>query len=178
MSTKIKIIQGDITKIEADAVVNGANRDLISGGGVFKAIHQAAGPELLEKCKAMGACHTGEIKVTKAYQMPAKYIIHTVCPVYGSENGLEDEMLMNCYKKSLISSAKRKFKSIAFPNLSTGNYRYPKDEALEIALREINGYIKNNPDSSLEEIYIVLFTENDLKLALKVSKELGIEISD
>ena len=176
MSTKIKIIQGDITKMEVDAVVNGANRDLISGGGVFAAIHQSAGPELLEKCESMGMCHTGEIKVTKGYKLPAKNIIHTVCPIYGSENGEEDEMLLDCYKKSLSSSAKRKFKSIAFPNLSTGNYRYPKDEALEIALREINRYIKNNLDSSLEKIYIVLFTEDDLKLALKTAKELKIKV--
>jgi O-acetyl-ADP-ribose deacetylase (regulator of RNase III) len=176
MSTKLKIIQGDITKMKVDAVVNGANRDLISGGGIFTAIHRAAGSELLEKCKAMGMCHTGEIKVTGGYQMPAKNIIHTVCPVYGSENGEEDEMLLDCYEKSLSSSAKRGFKSIAFPNLSTGNYRYPKDEALEIALGEINRYIKNNPDSNLEEIYIVLFTEADLKLALKMAKELDVKV--
>ena len=177
MSTKIKIIQGDITKLEVDAVVNGANRDLISGGGVFSAIHRAAGSELLEKCKDMGMCHTGEIKVTKGYQMLAKNIIHTVCPVYGSENGLEDEILLTCYEKSLSSSVKRGFKSLVFPNLSTGNYRYPKDEALEIALGAISCFIKNNPDSSLEEIYIVLFTEADLKIALKVAKELKVEIA-
>jgi len=174
--TKIKIIQGDITTIKVDAVVNGANRDLISGGGVFAAIHKAAGSELLGKCKSMGMCHTGEIKVTPAYQMPAKNIIHTVCPVYGSENGLEDKMLFDCYKKSLSSAKRRKLKSIAFPNLSTGNYRYPKDEALEIAITTINDFIRNNPDSSLEEIYIILFTEKDLKIALKIAKELNVKI--
>jgi len=176
MSTKIKIIKGDITKMKVDAVINGANRDLISGGGVFEAIHKAAGPELLKKCKEMGMCHTGEIKVSSAYQLPAKHIIHTVCPIYGSENGLEDEMLLSCYERSLASSAKRGFKTIAFPNLSTGNYRYPKDEALEIALNAIKNYIHNNPDSSLEEIYIVLFTEDDFNLALKVARELKVEI--
>ncbi len=177
MSTKIKVIQGDITKMEADAVVNGANRDLISGGGVFTAIHKVAGPELLEKCKAMGMCHTGEIKVTKGYQLLAKNIIHTVCPVYGSENGLEDKMLFDCYEKSLASALRRGFKSIIFPNLSTGNYRYPKDEASEIALKTISNFIKNNPDSGLEEIYIVLFTESDLKIVLKIAKEIGVKVN-
>ena len=175
MSAKIKIIKGDITKMNVDAVVNGANRDLISGGGVFNAIHKAAGPELLKKCKDMGMCHTGQIKLSPAYQLPAKHVIHTVCPVYGSENGLEDEMLFDCYEKSLKSSDKRGFKSIAFPNLSTGNYRYPKDEALEIAFNVIKNYIKNNPETSLEEIYIVLFTEDDFNLALKIARELNIE---
>lgn len=156
--TQIKITQGDITKISVDAIVNAANKTLLGGGGVDGAIHFAAGRELYDECKDLGGCNTGEAKITKGYALPAKYIIHTVGPVYGHENGNDAELLSNCYKNSLVLAQEHGLRSIAFPAISTGVFRYPKDEAAKIALTTIRDFIKENPDA-LNEVHFILFDE-------------------
>ncbi|OGF25977.1 O-acetyl-ADP-ribose deacetylase [Candidatus Falkowbacteria bacterium RIFOXYB2_FULL_47_14] len=164
MKTIIETIKGDITQVEADAIVNAANRDLLGGGGVDGAIHAAAGPELLKECRELSGCPVGEAKMTKAYRLPAKYIIHTVGPTYGQWNGAEDELLAACYSNSLKLADAHGCKSIAFPNISTGVYRYPKDEAAVIAFETVMDYLRNNRNTTLEKIIFVSFTENDFAI--------------
>lgn len=173
---KIHVIKGDITKDKYSAVVNGANRDLVSGGGIFEAIHKAAGPELLKECKGLGGCEMGEAKITKAYKLPSEYVIHTVSPVYGQEDGLEDDYLKLCYKNSLRLADDNALESIAFPNLSTGLYRYPKDEASEIALESIHEYFQKNPGSKIKDVYVISFTEKDMAFVNQAIRDLNIDL--
>lgn len=160
--TKITIKKGDITREEVDAIVNAANKSLLGGGGVDGAIHRAAGPELLEECRTLGGCETGEAKITKGYRLPAKYVIHTVGPIYGRGKGQEAELLANCYKNSLLLAKKHKVKTIAFPAISTGVYGYPKEEAVRIVFKTVKDFISR--DDFLDEIRLVLFSESDLEL--------------
>lgn len=159
---KITIKKGDITKEEVDAIVNAANKSLLGGGGVDGAIHRAAGPELLEECRTLGGCETGEAKITKGYRLPAKYVIHTVGPIYGRGKGREAELLANCYKNSLLLAKKHKVKAVAFPAISTGVYGYPKEEAVKIVFKTVRDFISK--DDSLDEIRLVLFSDSDLRL--------------
>ncbi len=133
----IELLQGDITTLMVDAIVNPANHTLLGGGGVDGRIHQCAGPELLEECRALLGCQRGEAKITQGYRLPAKQIIHTVGPVFGHEIGLEDAILCNCYRNSLILAEQHKLRTIAFPTIATGAFRFPKDRAAVIAKRPL-----------------------------------------
>lgn len=163
MSTKITIKRGDITKEEVDAIVNAANRSLLGGGGVDGAIHDAAGPELLKECRGLGGCETGEAKITKGYRLPARFVIHTVGPVYGHARGREKSLLSSCYLNSLKLARTKDLKTIAFPCISTGIYGYPPEEAAEVALGAVQSYIKDNPDH-FEEVIFVTFRESDYRI--------------
>ncbi len=151
------------------AIVNAANKSLLGGGGVDGAIHRAAGPELLEECKTLGGCETGEAKITRGYRLPAKHVIHTVGPVYGRGMGKEAELLADCYKNSLLLAKKHHLKTIAFPAISTGVYGYPKEEAAEIVFKSVKDFTAR--DDSLEEVRFVLFSDSDLKLYESIFKK-------
>jgi len=154
---RLKIIKGDITKVEADAIVNAANNSLLGGGGVDGAIHRAAGPELLEECRLLNGCNTGEAKITKGYRLPAKYVIHTVGPVWRGGDFREEEILALCYRNSLLLARSYGLKTIAFPSISTGAYRFPVERAACIAVEEINKFLEN--DKSFEWVKIVCFDD-------------------
>ena len=161
MKTKIEIIQGDITKQKVDAIVNAANTSLLGGGGVDGAIHRAAGPELLEYNKKLGGCPTGKAKISPGFKLPAKYIIHTVGPIWNGGNRSEDELLANCYKNCLKLAVENGIKTIAFPSISTGAYRFPLERAAKIALTETRKFVEKN--NSIEKIIFVCF-DNETKM--------------
>ncbi len=164
--TTIELIQGDITKLQVDVIVNAANKTLLGGGGVDGAIHRAAGKELLEECKTLNACQTGDAKITKGYNLPAEYVIHTVGPVWNCGSKSEDKLLASCYKQSLKLAIENGLKSIAFPNISTGVYKFPKQRAAIIAVHEVKEFIKTN--HSLEKIIFVCFDDENYDLYKKL----------
>jgi O-acetyl-ADP-ribose deacetylase len=158
---KITLIGGDITKQNVDAIVNNASSSLLGGGGVDGAIHAAAGPGLLEECKLLNGCATGFAKITKGYSLPAKYVIHTVGPIYGRENGQEEELLASCYASTLRLAKDHEVKTIAFPALATGIFGYPIEEAARIAISSVQEFI--NIHDCFDEIRFVMYTDYDYK---------------
>lgn len=163
---RIEVIQGDITKIEVDAVVNAANRTLLGGGGVDGAIHRAGGKEILDECKKIGGCETGEAVITTAGKLPAKYVIHTVGPVWNGGNHSEDKLLENCYKNSLQLAADHALKTVAFPNISTGVYRFPKERAANIAIQTVQEFLKHH--NGIDQVIFVCFDQENLNLYSKI----------
>lgn len=158
----IQLIQGDITKLVVDAIVNAANTSLLGGGGVDGAIHRAAGPDLFNECHLLNGCPTGEAKLTKGYNLPAKYIIHTVGPVWRGGNNNENNLLASCYRKSLELAEIKNIKSIAFPNISTGVYGFPKDKAALIAITEVKQFTKSS--KSIEKVVFACFDKENYEI--------------
>lgn len=159
---RIQIIQGDITLQQVDAIVNAANNSLLGGGGVDGAIHRAAGPELLAECRKLNGCPTGAAKVTKGYNLPAKWVIHTVGPIWrGGVNG-EAQLLAACYRNSLQLAEQYEIKTIAFPSISTGAYRFPIEQAARIAVTEIGKFLESN--SLPESVQIVCFDDRTFRV--------------
>jgi O-acetyl-ADP-ribose deacetylase (regulator of RNase III) len=159
MHPGIQVIQGDITKMQVDAIVNAANSSLLGGGGVDGAIHRAAGPELLAACRGIGGCPAGEARITKGYNLPARYVIHTVGPVYGRYPDKQTELLRNCYLNSLALGVENGCKTIAFPNISTGVYGYPRQEAAEIAIIAVRQFLEA-PENDLSVTFVCFDPEN------------------
>lgn len=147
----LKIVQGDITKLTIDAIVNAANKSLLGGLGVDGAIHRAAGPKLLAECRQLHGCETGQAKITNGYQLPAKYVIHTVGPIYSGSNQ-DDELLRNCYLNSLALAKSRGLHSIAFPAISTGAYGFPASRAAHIAFAAVRTWLEQNADYQMKII--------------------------
>ncbi len=159
MKSRIELIKADITKLNVDAIVNAANKSLLGGGGVDGAIHRAAGKLLLEECRKLNGCETGEAKITRGYELPAKYIIHTVGPVWNGGKKNEAGLLAGCYRNSLQLAIENNCKTIAFPNISTGVYRFPKEAAAEIAIRETHKFLENI--KSIEKVLFVCFDDEN-----------------
>jgi len=159
---KIIIIQDDITKIEADAIVNAANRSLLGGGGVDGAIHRAAGKGLMEECRKLNDCNTGAAKITKGYLLPSKYVIHTVGPIWHGGFQGEDHLLAMCYESSMSLAKDYQIKTIAFPAISTGVYGFPKERAAKIAITKVIEMLLKIPE--IEKVIFVCFSENDLQI--------------
>lgn len=162
MRAKLRIHYGDITKLKVDAIVNAANNKLLGGGGVDGAIHRAAGKELLEECRKLNGCETGDAKITKGHKLPAKYVIHTVGPVWGPNPEEKDELLASCYRRSLELAITHGIKTIAFPNISTGIYNFPPKRAAKVAIAEVKEFIVKN--SGLEEVIFVTFGHTNHEL--------------
>ena len=156
---RIAVVQGDITTLPVDAVVNAANTTLLGGGGVDGAIHRAAGPALLEECRTLGGCPVGEAKITKGYNLPARHVIHTVGPVWRGGRAGEPRLLASCYLNSLKLAAEHGVKTLAFPSISTGVYGYPIEEASAIAVQTIAEFLKSN--DSIQKVVLVAFSEKD-----------------
>lgn len=163
IGNQISVVQGDITKLQVDAIVNAANSSLLGGGGVDGAIHRASGPKLVEECRTLGGCQTGDAKITKGYNLPARHVIHTVGPVYGCERGRESELLASCYRRSLEVANQHQLKSIAFPSISTGAFGYPIEEAARIAVDTVRSALQGG-NLTVEQVLFVTFSGADRRV--------------
>lgn len=159
---RIKIEKTDITSLKVGAIVNAANNNLLGGGGVDGAIHRAAGPELLKECKNLNGCNTGEAKITGAYNLPSQKVIHTVGPVWNGGKFKEEELLASAYKNSLQMALKDNIETIAFPNISTGVYGFPKEKAARIAIREVGAFLDKHPE--IKSVTFAVFDEENLSI--------------
>lgn len=168
---KIELALGDITQLKVDAIVNAANTTLLGGGGVDGAIHRAAGPELLVECRGIGGCPKGEARITKAYRLPAKYVIHTVGPVWCGGKTNEEELLRNCYRNSMKLADENGIKTIGFPSISTGAYGFPIERAARIALQVIHESLQRM--KSLEKVIFMCFSQTDYDVYEKSMKAIG-----
>jgi O-acetyl-ADP-ribose deacetylase (regulator of RNase III) len=157
--------------VRADAIVNAANTTLLGGGGVDGAIHRAAGPELLEECRTLGGCPTGQAKITRGYRLPARYVIHTVGPVWRDGRHGEDELLASCYRNALALAEEHAARTIAFPSISTGAYGFPMERAAEIAVREVLAFLPRAP--KLEKVLLVCFGRRALEVHQRALAEAG-----
>jgi O-acetyl-ADP-ribose deacetylase (regulator of RNase III) len=164
--TRIELIRGDITSLDVDAIVNAANSSLLGGGGVDGAVHRAAGPELLKECRELNGCPTGEARITRGYNLKARHIIHTVGPVWYGGYRDETELLASCYQSSLALAKKNRIKTIAFPGISTGIYRFPKDLASVIAVNEVKRFI--NSSKFPEKVIFVAYDEESYEIYRKL----------
>ncbi len=169
MLDRISVVEGDITKQHVDVIVNAANSSLLGGGGVDEAIHHTAGPQLLEECRRLGGCPTGEAKITKGYNLPAKWVIHTVGPRWRGGNHGEDELLASCYRRSLELAERHEIKTIAFPSISTGIYGFPFERASRIAVGEVKRFLEKN--NSIEKIIFVCFGQEAYERYMKTVHE-------
>lgn len=170
MQSRIAVIQGDITQQRVDAIVNAANNSLLGGGGVDGAIHRAAGSQLLAECRQLKGCETGEAKITKGYNLPADWVIHTVGPVWQGGNHGEDQLLASCYRNCLAIAEQYQIETIAFPAISTGVYRFPPDRAAQIAVTEIKAFLASN--NSLQQVILVCFNSDTYNCFLQAVKQL------
>lgn len=170
MQNRIMVIQGDITQLQVDAIVNAANNSLLGGGGVDGAIHRAAGGQLLAECRQLGGCETGSAKITKGYNLPAKWVIHTVGPVWSGGNRNEDFLLSSCYRNCLAIAEQYQIETIAFPAISTGVYQFPVERAAQIAVNEIQAFLKSN--NSLKQVILVCFSPFAYDCFLKAVKQM------
>lgn len=172
ISHRVAVVEGDITKQQVDAIVNAANTSLLGGGGVDGAIHRAAGPELLAECRTLGGCATGRAKITRGYELPARWVIHTVGPVWHDGRHGEDELLANCYRSCFTLVESHNIKTVAFPSISTGAYGFPMERAARIALREITNFLQHN--NSVEKVILVCFGSSAWQIHSTVLKEICI----
>jgi len=171
MQEKIEIVAGDITRLQVDAIVNAANNSLLGGGGVDGAIHRAAGPELLEETKKIGGCPTGEARVSKGYQLPAKWVIHTVGPVWSGGHKNEDRLLAICYKSCFQAAKELQIKSLAFPSISTGAYGFPLERATKTAFNETVRFLETDPD--IKKVVFVCFGQKVLKTYREIFRSIA-----
>jgi O-acetyl-ADP-ribose deacetylase (regulator of RNase III) len=168
----ISIVQGDITLMKVDAIVNAANTTLLGGGGVDGAIHRAAGPQLLAECRTVGPCPTGEARITGGYRLPAPYVIHTVGPVWHGGKGGEDQLLASCYRSVLRLAVAHSLSTLAFPSISTGAYRFPLERACRIALGETLRFLRE--EDRLAEVTFVCFSPADREVYLRILAEMAV----
>lgn len=166
MDNRIQVVEGDITKIDADAIVNAANTSLLGGGGVDGAIHRAAGPELLAECRTLNGCRTGQAKMTKGYRLPAKFVIHTPGPIWQGGGYGEQELLASCYRNCLTLAEQAGCRYVAFPSISTGVYRFPLEQAAQIAIHEIRNFLQAH---ELPEVVTMVCFTHDVTQAYRAA---------